>query len=62
MQPAKLYDLTDTNVIREMDIHRKNSHPFADGTFRRHIHHVTTKDERSQATDRLRRLRDRRVR
>lgn len=53
---AKLYDLTTTNVAREIELHR-NSSPLADPTFQRHVSGVTTETERQSAADRLRRVR-----
>ena len=53
---AKLYDLTATNVAREIELQRDGS-PLADPTFRRHVDHVTTQDERQSALDRLRKVR-----
>lgn len=53
---TKLYDLTATNVAREIELHRDES-PLADPTFRRHVHRVTTETERQSAADRLRRVR-----
>ena len=53
---AKLYDLTATNVAREMNLHRDES-PLADPTFHRHVDRVTTETERESAAERLRRVR-----
>ncbi len=53
---AKLYDLTATNVAREIELQRDGS-PLADPKFERHVDHVTTQDERQSASDRLRKVR-----
>lgn len=53
---TKLHDLTATNVPRELELHRAGN-PLVDPAFRRHVHAVTTDDQRRQQTDRLRKAR-----
>lgn len=52
---TKLYDLTQTQVWREM--HRTEADPLADPQFRRHVHTTTTDEQRTSQAERLRRAR-----
>ena len=52
-----LFDLTAKNVAREMRLHDSGS-VLVEPTFRRHVDRVTTMEERTNATDRLARLRE----
>lgn len=56
MTTAKLFDLTTTNVRREMNLHRDGD-PLVDPTFRRHVSDVTTEDQRKANVERLLRMR-----
>lgn len=58
MSAAKLFDLTATNIVREMQIQEAFEHPLADPSFKRQVAEVTTREQRQDKTDRLHRLRD----
>lgn len=53
MNGSKCYDLTTTNVPREIGLHRAGD-PLIDPTFRRHVGRVTTEADRQAQTERLR--------
>lgn len=55
MTRTKYFDLTATNVAREM--YRPAGDPLADPTFRRHVAEITTAEQRRDQTDRLRKAR-----
>lgn len=57
MSETKLFDMTKVLVVNEIELQRRaaagNPSPLLDPKFERHVGHVTTKDERERATDRL---------
>ncbi len=55
MTETKLFDLTQTNVLREMQ--RSEADPLADPSFRRTVTTATTAEERQSQGERLRRAR-----